>query len=58
MAGGSFRRRHRVAGDLYLDWNAVGWAADPDLQMIVWTAEPGSPSHDGLRLPARTTSGP
>ncbi|WP_306319709.1 MULTISPECIES: helix-turn-helix domain-containing protein [unclassified Streptomyces] len=46
---GTKHLRHRVVGDLHLDWNAVGWAADPDLQMIVWTAEPGSPSHARLR---------
>ncbi|MFJ8358410.1 hypothetical protein [Streptomyces sp. NPDC093984] len=47
---GAKHLRHPVVGDLYLDWNAVTWAADPDLQIIVWTAEPGTPSHDGLRL--------
>ncbi|MFD6274652.1 hypothetical protein ACFWFI_03560 [Streptomyces sp. NPDC060209] len=31
-----------------LGWNAVTWAADPDLQIIVWTAEPGSTSHERL----------
>ena len=56
--------RHPVVGDLHLDWNAVTWAADPDLQIIVWTAEPGTAAYDGLRLlaswaadPARTVSG-
>ena len=47
---GTKHLRHPVVGDLELDWNAVTWAADSDLQIIVWTAEPGSPSHDGLRL--------
>ena len=41
---------HPVVGDLRLDWNAVTWAAEPDLQIIAWTAEPGTPSHDSLRL--------
>ncbi|WP_370961554.1 helix-turn-helix transcriptional regulator [Amycolatopsis sp. cg9] len=60
---GSKHLRHAVVGDLHLDWNAVTWAADTDLQIIVWTAEAGTPSHDGLRLlaswaaePGRTTS--
>lgn len=39
-----------VVGDLHLDWNAVTWAADSDLQIIVWTTEPGTPTHDNLRL--------
>ncbi|MFF3617094.1 helix-turn-helix transcriptional regulator [Streptomyces aureus] len=41
--------RHPVVGDLFLDWNAITWAADPGLQIIVWTAEPESASHEGLR---------
>ncbi|WP_246561405.1 hypothetical protein [Streptomyces roseirectus] len=47
---GTKHLRHPVAGDLHLDWNAVTWAADPDLQIIVWTAEAGTPTHDSLRL--------
>lgn len=47
---GTKHLRHPVVGDLHLDWNAVTWAADPDLQIIIWTAEPGTPSHDSLRL--------
>ncbi|MET7288835.1 helix-turn-helix transcriptional regulator [Streptomyces sp. NPDC005573] len=42
--------RHPVAGDLVLDWESLGSAADSDQQLTVWTAEPGSPSDDGLRL--------
>ncbi|MGY0488232.1 helix-turn-helix domain-containing protein [Streptomyces sp. WG-D5] len=55
---GTKHLRHPVVGDLYLDWNAVTWAADPNLQMIVWSAEPGSPSHDALRLLATWASDP
>ncbi|MEV6340106.1 hypothetical protein AB0M12_35935 [Nocardia vinacea] len=44
---------HPIVGDLHLDWNAVTWAADPDLQIIVWSAEPGTPTHDALRLLGR-----
>jgi len=61
---GTKHLRHPVVGDLHLDWNAITWAADPDLQIIVWTAEPETPSHDGLRLlaswaadPSHATSG-
>ena len=55
---GTKHLRHPVVGDLHLDWNAVTWAADPDLQIIVWTAEPGTPSHDGLRLLASWAADP
>jgi transcriptional regulator with XRE-family HTH domain len=41
--------RHPIVGDLQLHWNAITWNADPDLQVIVWTAEPGSPSQERLR---------
>ncbi|MET7508497.1 helix-turn-helix domain-containing protein [Streptomyces albidoflavus] len=42
--------RHPVAGDLTLDWDTLTCAANPDQQLVTWTAEPGSPSHDGLRF--------
>ena len=47
---GTKHLRHPIVGDLHLDWNAVTWAADPDLQIIVWTAEPGTASHDALLM--------
>lgn len=47
---GTKHLHHPVVGDLHLDWNAVTWAADPDLQIIVWTAEAGTATHDNLRL--------
>ncbi|GAB3968148.1 helix-turn-helix domain-containing protein [Actinoallomurus acanthiterrae] len=50
--------RHPVVGDLYLDWSVMAWAADPDQQIIVWTAESGSPSEDGLRLLASWAADP
>jgi hypothetical protein len=55
---GTKHLRHPVVGDLYLDWNAVTWAADPDLQIIVWTAEAGTPTHDSLRLLASRAADP
>ena len=42
--------RHPVVGDLILTWNTLACALDPEQHIIVWTAEPGTPSHDGLRL--------
>ncbi|MEU0882494.1 helix-turn-helix transcriptional regulator [Lentzea sp. NPDC005914] len=53
---GTKHLHHPVVGDLILDWNAVTWAADPNLQIIVWTAEADSSSHDGLRLLAAWTA--
>ncbi|MFD7923517.1 hypothetical protein ACFV3R_30425 [Streptomyces sp. NPDC059740] len=47
---GSKALRHPVAGELTLDWDALSCAGDPGQQLVVWTAEPGTPSHDALRL--------
>ena len=41
---------HPVVGDLTLAWEGLGMLADPDLALIIYTAEPGSPSEEGLRL--------
>ncbi|WP_105974258.1 helix-turn-helix domain-containing protein [Streptomyces geranii] len=41
---------HTAVGDLTLDWDTLTCAVDPDQHMIVWTAPPGTPTHDGLRL--------
>ncbi|MEU3524249.1 helix-turn-helix domain-containing protein [Streptomyces sp. NPDC038707] len=48
--------RHPVAGELTLDWDALSVAGDPEQQLVVWTAEPGTPSHDALRLLASWTA--
>ncbi|MGW0945435.1 helix-turn-helix domain-containing protein [Streptomyces sp. NPDC002623] len=55
--------RHPVVGELTLDWNTLTCGTDPDQHIIVWNAEPGTPSHDRLRLLAsraigRTSSSP
>ncbi|MFF4121007.1 helix-turn-helix domain-containing protein [Streptomyces sp. NPDC001714] len=47
---GTKRLRHPVVGDLTLDWHTLACTTDPDQHIIVWTAPPDSPSHDGLRL--------
>lgn len=49
--------RHPVAGDLTLDWDTLTCATDPDQQLVAWTAEPGSPSYDGLRILASWAAG-
>ncbi|MGO4616903.1 helix-turn-helix domain-containing protein [Nocardia sp. 2YAB30] len=42
--------RHPVAGELTLNWETLASSIDPDQQLVVLTAEPGSPSHDALRI--------
>ncbi|MEV7110986.1 helix-turn-helix domain-containing protein [Streptomyces anulatus] len=41
---------HPVAGELSLDWDTLSASTDPDQQLVVWTAEVGSPTYDGLRI--------
>ncbi|MCM1950473.1 helix-turn-helix transcriptional regulator [Streptomyces sp. G2] len=49
--------RHPVVGELTLDWDTLAPTVDADQQLVVWTAEPGSPSHDALRILASWTGG-
>ncbi len=55
---GTKRLRHPVAGDLTLDWDSLTCAADPAQQLVIMTAEPGTPSHDGMRFLASWTAEP
>lgn len=48
--------RHPIAGELTLDWESLTSAADSDQQLVLWTAEPGTPSHEGLRFLAAWTT--
>ncbi|MEU3227042.1 helix-turn-helix transcriptional regulator [Streptomyces sp. NPDC006976] len=41
---------HPVAGQLSLDWDTLTAGTDPDQQLVVWTAEAGSPTYDRLRI--------
>jgi transcriptional regulator with XRE-family HTH domain len=41
---------HPVVGDLHLTYEVMDLAADPGLSLVVYSAEPGSASQDGLRL--------
>ena len=41
---------HPVVGDLHLTFEALALPADPGLSLVVYGAEPGSASEDGLRL--------
>ncbi|MBC3191759.1 helix-turn-helix transcriptional regulator [Pseudonocardia sp. C8] len=48
--------RHPDAGDLTLDWDTLTCTTDPEQQLVVWTAEPGSRSEEGLRFLASWTA--
>jgi hypothetical protein len=41
---------HPVVGELTLAYEAMAVPDRPDQVMVVYTAEPGSPSDDALRL--------
>ncbi|MFD5179661.1 helix-turn-helix domain-containing protein [Nocardia sp. NPDC058379] len=56
QTSGTKTLRHPLVGDLVLDWETLGFAADPDLQLVVWTAEPGTPAHEGLSFLASWAS--
>ena len=44
-----------LVGELELEWSALTWNADPDVQIIAWTAAPGAVSRECLaRLRALT----
>ncbi|MER0241212.1 helix-turn-helix transcriptional regulator [Streptomyces sp. HSW2009] len=42
--------RHPVVGELTLDWDTLAPTTDTDQQLVIWTAERGTPSHDALRI--------
>jgi transcriptional regulator with XRE-family HTH domain len=44
------RYHHPAVGDLTLTYDALDLAADTELRISAYTAEPGSPSEDALRL--------
>jgi transcriptional regulator with XRE-family HTH domain len=41
---------HPIVGDLQLTYEVLGLPADPGLSLVVYSAEPGSASQDGLHL--------
>lgn len=47
---GAKRYHHPVVGDLTLSWEGLEMIAAPGLALAIYTAEPGSPSEEGLRL--------
>jgi len=49
-SSGSKLFHHPLAGDLTLDWDLFTCSTDPEQQLVVYSAEPGTTSHDGLRF--------
>ncbi|RZE07119.1 transcriptional regulator [Streptomyces albidoflavus] len=49
---GTKRFHHAAVGALTLAYEGLEMATEPGLTLTVYTAEPGSPSDEGLRLPA------
>ena len=47
---GSKNLHHPVVGDLDLTFEAMDLTSEPGLQLLAFSAAPGSPSHDGLQL--------
>ena len=41
---------HPAVGDLHPTFEAMDLPADPGLSLVTYSAEPGSPSQDGLDL--------
>jgi transcriptional regulator with XRE-family HTH domain len=53
--GGTKVLCHPVVGELILDWDTLVCSIDPDQQLVIWTAEAGTSTHDALTvLSART----
>ena len=52
------RFHHPIVGDLTLDYEALDLPADSGQRMLVYTAEPGSPSHDAMQLLASWATTP
>lgn len=42
--------RHPELGEFVIDWDGFSWAGDPDQQLIVWSAQPGSATEDKFRI--------
>ena len=55
---GAKRLHHPIVGDLTLNYEALDLPADSGQRMLVYTAEPGSPSHDALDLLASWATTP
>lgn len=47
---GRYRLRHPVVGPLELDYETLRLPDDPDQALVLYSAAPGSPAHNALRL--------
>jgi hypothetical protein len=47
---GKKKVHHDIVGDMELIYETLSMPGDPDLSLFIYTAEPGSPSADALRL--------
>ncbi|MFE6664949.1 hypothetical protein ACFVFH_15500 [Streptomyces sp. NPDC057697] len=52
---GSKRVTHSTVGELTLDWDTFRYAGAPEQQLVLWSAEPGTPDAERLADPARGT---
>ncbi len=41
---------HPAVGTLIVDWTVLTGSAGTGQELVIWTAEPGTPSHDGLQI--------
>ncbi|MGW3983026.1 helix-turn-helix domain-containing protein [Streptomyces mirabilis] len=41
---------HPVAGELVLDWDTLACSTDVDQELVIWTADLGTPTHESLRF--------
>lgn len=55
---GTKRFHHHTVGDLTLAYEGLDMAAEPGLTLTIYTAEPGSPSEEALRLLASWAATP
>jgi hypothetical protein len=55
---GSYRLRHPIIGRITLNYEALAHTADSEQFLGLYTAEPGSPSEQGLRLLASHVTTP
>jgi transcriptional regulator with XRE-family HTH domain len=58
LSVGTQTLRHPLVGEITLDWDSFTCTTDAEQQLVIWTAEPGTASHDSLRLLSAWTAQP
>ncbi len=48
--GGTKVLNHPVVGEVTLDWDTLVCSIDPEQQLVIWTAAPGTRSHQALSI--------